>query len=185
VLSAKCVDRRLSVLDQQIDDLLCTNILTGLLAEDDRRRLALRRGELHAAIAKLARIDIPETLLHGDLHPNNIAVTDGRAVAFDWTDAALGHPFLDLVTFFGGGSPITGNPLLAGQLKAAYIGEWAEFGSADHLRSALGLAEELAPVHQAVSYLHLTDHLTGPSQEAMARGGTFWLRTIATGRREP
>ena len=44
-------------------------------------------------------LPIPNTLVHGDFHAENIAVSDGRYLIFDWTDAWFAHPFVDLATF--------------------------------------------------------------------------------------
>lgn len=36
-------------------------------------------------------------LLHGDLHPGNVLLSDGGPVVIDWFDAAIGHPAADVV----------------------------------------------------------------------------------------
>jgi hypothetical protein len=52
-----------------------------------------------ALIDEAASLGIPDTLVHGDLHAGNIGLRGGRSVFFDWTDACVAQPFLDLVTF--------------------------------------------------------------------------------------
>lgn len=175
LFEAGCVDRRLARLDAEVDRLLGANGLTEHLSTEDHQAIQARAGHIREVIAELAAIGIPETLLHSDLHPRNIAVQQGRAVAFDWTDAALGHPFLDLATFFEDRSPISGDPVLAKRLKRVYLDEWAGYASAEELERALGLATELAVVHQAQTCLHMLDYITGPSRLAIARGGSRWL----------
>ena len=133
-----------------------------------------RAKQLREAITELAEIGVPETLLHGDLHPRNLAVRDGQVLAFDWTDAALAHPFLDLVTFMEERSPLSSDP----RVLDAYLSEWEEYAALPDLRRALTLAEELGSLHQTITYLHLLDHLTGPSRNSMSRGGMFWLRKL-------
>ncbi|WP_331499361.1 aminoglycoside phosphotransferase family protein [Nocardioides sp.] len=55
------------------------------------------REAVHAVVEELASLGLPETLVHGDLHPGNVA-HDGDTVAlYDWSDAAVSHPFLDIV----------------------------------------------------------------------------------------
>ena len=95
-------------------------------------------------------------------------------LAFDWTDAAVSHPFLDLVTFVEERSPLSTDP----RLKEAYLGEWEEYASPTDLRRALELAEELGALHQTMTSLHLPDHLSGPSKESMFRGAVWWLRRL-------
>lgn len=36
-------------------------------------------------------------LLHGDLHPGNVLMTDDGPVVIDWFDAAVGHPLADVL----------------------------------------------------------------------------------------
>ncbi len=169
-----CVDRRLAVLDAELDRLFGPNPATDRLEAGERARLPRRAEQLREAIKELAAIGVPETLLHGDLHPRNIAVRDGRVLAFDWTDAAVSHPFLDLVTFVEERSPLSMDP----RLKDAYLAEWEEYASPADLRRALELAEELGALHQTMTSLHLPDHVSGPSSEAMVRGAVWWLRRL-------
>ena len=42
---------------------------------------------------------LPVTLAHGDLHGGNVVVDEGRATIFDWSDACVAHPLIDLHTF--------------------------------------------------------------------------------------
>jgi hypothetical protein len=45
-----------------------------------------------------ALTDLPRTLLHGDVHRNNVIVNAHTGQLIDWGGAAYGTPFLDLVT---------------------------------------------------------------------------------------
>jgi aminoglycoside phosphotransferase (APT) family kinase protein len=176
LLSFTCVDRRLAVLDGELDRLFGPNAATERLEPAERLKLPRRAEQLREAIAELAAIGVPETLLHGDLHPRNLAVRDGKVLAFDWTDAAVSHPFLDLVTFVEKRSPISTDP----RLNDAYLAEWEAYASPAALRRALELAEELGALHQTMTSLYLPDHLSGPSADAMVRGAVWWLRSLLT-----
>ncbi len=177
LLEISCVDRRLAVLDAELDQLLGPNPATAVLEPDERAALLRRARELRAAIAELAAIGVPETLLHGDLHPRNLAVRDGRVLAFDWTDAAVSHPFLDLVTFVEKRSPLSMDP----RVRDAYLAEWTEYAPMADLRRALELAEGLGALHQAMTSLHLLDNLADPDRASMLRGATWWLRQVVSG----
>ncbi|TCC39641.1 aminoglycoside phosphotransferase family protein [Kribbella sindirgiensis] len=176
LLEYSCADRRLAVLDAELDRLLEPNSLTGQLDPEQQAQLPERAKQLREAITELAGIGVPETLLHGDLHPRNLAVRNGEVLAFDWTDAALAHPFLDLVTFMEESSPLSSDA----RVLDAYLSEWEEYAAISDLRRALTLAEELGSLHQTITYLHLVDHLTGPSKNSMSRGGSFWLKKLLT-----
>ncbi len=52
------------------------------------------QSEAHDLIDELPR---GAGVLHGDLHPGNIIVTDDRIVAIDWFDASIGHPLADVL----------------------------------------------------------------------------------------
>ena len=39
---------------------------------------------------------MPYTLGHGDLHLGNVALVDDHVLLFDWTDAAVTFPALDI-----------------------------------------------------------------------------------------
>ena len=176
LLSYSCSDRRLVVLAAELDRLLEPNKLTRELDPVQLAKLPDRAKQLREAIDELAGIGVPETLLHGDLHPRNLAVRDGNVLAFDWTDAALAHPFLDLVTFVEKQSPLSADP----RVRDAYLAEWEEYATPADLRRALTLAEELGTLYQTITYLHLVDHLTGPSQNSILRGGSIWLEKLLT-----
>jgi aminoglycoside/choline kinase family phosphotransferase len=174
LLEFSCVDRRLAVLDAELDRLLGPNQATDRLEPDERAKLPIRAKQLREAITELASIGVPETLLHGDLHPRNLAVRDGRVLAFDWTDAAVAHPFLDMVTFVEERSPLSTDP----RVRDAYLSEWEEFASPAELRRALELAQELGTLYQTMTSLHLFDHLTGPDQDSVLRGAVWWLQKL-------
>jgi aminoglycoside phosphotransferase (APT) family kinase protein len=55
------------------------------------------RDEVHAVVGELDAAGIPETLIHGDLHPGNVAHHQDALMFYDWSDAAVSHPFLDVV----------------------------------------------------------------------------------------
>ena len=174
LLEFSCVDRRLDVLAAELDRLLGPNPATDLLEPAERARLPRRAEQLHEAITELAAIGVPETLLHGDLHPRNLAVRDGKVLAFDWTDGLVSHPFLDLVTFVEERSPLS----MDARVQDAYLAEWEEYAAPADLRRALELARELGALHQTMTCLHLLDHLSEPDRESMLRGAVWWLRRL-------
>ena len=66
-------------------------------AIDARDTLLERIGELSDGEAYAA--SGPETLLHGDLWPTNMVVTDQRVRLIDWDQAAVGPVWFDVSTF--------------------------------------------------------------------------------------
>ncbi len=77
---------------------------------------------------------LPATLLHGDVHPGNVLVRDGRATLIDWGSSRVGPAALDLANLVPAGSPdvagyartwqrLTGRPLAAAVIEQGY--RWA------------------------------------------------------------
>lgn len=55
--------------------------------------------ELERAAAQELLVNLPSgaALLHGDLHPANVLLSDRGPVVIDWFDASIGHPVADVV----------------------------------------------------------------------------------------
>ena len=49
-------------------------------------------------IERLDAFEIPNTLLHGDIHSGNTIRNGDDFWYIDWSDAAVGHPFVDMFT---------------------------------------------------------------------------------------
>ena len=96
---------------------------------------------------RLAAGAVPDALVHGDLHLSNVAGDENGYVFFDWTDACLTHPFLDMLVVL-----FTEDAELRRSLGDAYLGVWADVAPADELLELWALAEPLASLNQAISY---------------------------------
>ena len=117
---------------------------------DELERLSAARRE--AAVAMLPWVTsqleelfdcgIAETLVHGDLHSGNIA-GDDRPVIFDWTDACIGHPFLDAAHLVR-----HADERHVAAIRQAYTSPWH---GGDHAR-AWDLAPLADRVFQAVTF---------------------------------
>ena len=142
---------------------------------------ALRRlgPRFHEAIGRLDGLGLPPTLVHGDLHPGNAAWLDGRIAYFDWTDACVAHPFVDLHSLQWERDEATRTALLD-----AYLDQWRGVLPADRLREGVSLASVVTPLHHAVSYQHIVAGLEPSAKgelhatdaflrEALARAGAL------------
>lgn len=150
LLSDGCLDRRLDVLATQIDGLLDDpGAVHGITREelDELRSLAPKLKEL---CGRLAHLDVPATLVHGDLHLLNVARVGTDLVYFDWTDACIAHPFIDLLSLQWEKDESNRVALLD-----AYLEPWQGVESPARLQEAVDLAGVLIPLHHAVSYQHI------------------------------
>jgi hypothetical protein len=161
LFSIGAADRRLATLREQIPSLLDAPETRGELEPDLHARLVARAPEMQAACDALAACGVPETLIHGDLHGGNVAYRDGRITIFDWTDTAVSHPFLDLVTFLPTErrTPVAlqalGTSAAAQRLRDAYLEGWTAFATRAQLERAVALLETVQQLHHAQSYLQI------------------------------
>ena len=157
--SIGCADRRLAVLRDQIPALVDAPEVRAELDEALRGTLVARVPELQAMCDELAGCGVPETLIHGDLHGGNVARGGGRVTIFDWTDGAVGHPFLDLVTFLPTERRkppgVDDAKAAARRLADAYLEGWTTFASPAQVRRAIELVKTVGQLHHAQSYLQI------------------------------
>ncbi|PTA44523.1 phosphotransferase family protein [Micromonospora sp. RP3T] len=90
---------------------------------------------------------LPDTLVHGDLHPGNVRGDGVRRVVIDWADAFVGHPAFDVLRLTEG---------LAAPAAARLIDEWADRWRADapgcDPHRAVDLLRPVAPLRLAAAY---------------------------------
>jgi len=60
------------------------------------RIAAIPKNYAEAALARLKELPDGDRLLHGDFHPGNVMMQEGRPVILDWSSAARGCPEADL-----------------------------------------------------------------------------------------
>jgi aminoglycoside phosphotransferase (APT) family kinase protein len=189
LLRAGCHDRRLERLAAQAEAWLPAVEADGRLPAMDaatwltpQEAAALRAAvpRLRAACEELAGHAVPPSLVHGDLHLGNVARGPLGYRFFDWTDACVAHPFLDLATIRRGTS-FAGDEAEAElrlRLRDAYLAEWASFEAPGRLARAWELALPLGALHQAVSYRSLMAGLRPPVDTHMAGSTAWWLRRV-------
>ncbi|GAA2538970.1 hypothetical protein GCM10010435_02810 [Winogradskya consettensis] len=124
--------------------------------------------ELPARLAAIAACGLPDTLIHGDLHPGNVrsptapdqvpagsgAAGSGAAdgvVIVDWADSAVGHPALDIVRL--------GAELPAGSLIGEWAARWRAAVPGCDPETALELIRPVAALASAAKYQEFLDHI--------------------------
>ena len=147
LLAAGCLDRRLPVLEAQLDPLFGDPVAVRRLEPAEAAALRRRAPALKDACRRLDALGLPATLVHGDLHLGNVARQDGELVYFDWTDACVAHPFIDLLMLQWEQDETNRAALLD-----AYLAAWEGALPAEQLREAAALAAVVIPLHHAVSY---------------------------------
>jgi hypothetical protein len=127
------------------------------------------------ACSRLDAIGLDESIVHGDLHPWNVAAHDKGCVVFDWSDAAIGHPFIDLVPYVFR----TRDVALRRAMVDAYLARWADVASKERLQEAASLALPLGCLYQVVSYRGILAGLNPDDVDDMHDADIDWLdRTL-------
>jgi Phosphotransferase enzyme family len=154
------MDYRLEVLPEKLDVLLADEeiLKPNQITAEEIERVRSLVPRINAMIEEMKGYNLPATIVHSDFHPWNTAVNEDRIIFFDWTDAAVGHPFYDL-------APLPLNmirrrifpdqPEMIAHLREAYLEGWTSFAPLETLRRALLLGEALGVLQKAINYRHL------------------------------
>lgn len=167
-----CIDRRPAWLARETSELLGDSESLSALDEVERARLRSLEPVLVALCGRLADGPVPDALVHGDLHLDNVARVRGSYVFFDWSDACIAHPFLDLIDFRDE------DPTVRARLRDAYLSIWSDYASPHELRSLWELSVPLASLNQAVSYRHIRASIEPGSAQPFEWALPHWLRLV-------
>src|SRR5262245_50429292 len=113
---------------------------------------------------------VPYTLVHGDLHPGNIARHQGGYRFFDWPDACLAHPFCDLLPMLHDAQALPVAARACSHMLESYLELWTAYESLERLRQVWALAQPLGALHQAISYAHIVAGLEATAKHEQAWG---------------
>ncbi len=179
--SAGCADRSPAALCAGLAAVVEDGVELHLL--DPTERAALRRcvPQLRERLLALADGPLPETLVHGDFHPWNVARparwSFADAVVIDWTDAAIGPGGLDLATLL----PRSADGDARAQVRRAYASVWAaELGAQLHdVEDAVTATTPAAHVLQALAYDEILRDIEPAVQWQLSGAMAAHLRALA------
>ncbi len=173
LLADGCLDRRLDVLETQIAPLVSDPEAIAGLTSDEVKELRQLAPALEECCRRLAAAGLPSTLVHGDLHMFNVARRNGALVYFDWSDACIAHPFIDLLSLLSEDDESNRAALLD-----AYLEPWAGAVTAERLQEAVALAAVVIPLHHAVSYQHIVAGLEPDAKRELDATAGFLRRVL-------
>jgi hypothetical protein len=123
---------------------------------------ALRRllDEADARVAVIEACGLPDVLVHGDAHPGNARIGPGagRGIWFDWGDARVGHPLLDVAVLERPGTR------RRDALMAHWLDAWKAAVPGSDPHRAWPLVRPLASLGDAVVYQGFLDHIEASEQ---------------------
>jgi hypothetical protein len=125
-------------------------------------------GLLETSGQRIAAIDacgLPAVLVHGDAHPGNARIRTGSAVGtwFDWGDATVGHPLLDVAVLDRPGTSHRD------ELVAHWLDAWRRAVPSSDPDRAWRLVRPLAALVGAVVYQRFLDRIE-PSERIYHEG---------------
>ena len=157
LLRSGCTDRRPRVLQRQVEELAAEG--SEWLPEEMATRLRAALSRFQDLCEEVATSPIPNTLVHGDFHAENVAVSEGRYLIFDWTDACIAHPFVDAVTCLRNAESTPADQATRTRWRDHYLHGWEDLASRDAASELFERMAPLAAMHQAVTYRSLLDSL--------------------------
>ncbi len=157
-LALGATDLRSASLLDDVRDLAGRPCVRDALTREEGTMLDSLVSGLPDRLEAIAACGLPDTLVHGDLHPGNwrrALTPDERLTLVDWGDVAVGNPVIDMRAFV--------ERLPGHDLRQRTTREWAEQWRR-HLPGAdpVCAAELLRPVVQldaAVTYQRFLDHI--------------------------
>ena len=140
-------DRRLASTVDALTKIVASSIELDQLDTDEQRAAQAALPWLVDQLTALEATGMPYTLGHGDLHLGNVAMVDDHVLLFDWTDAAVTFPALDVALL----ARSSGVDDRAAVLDA-YAQVWRERYPAADVDEAMRLAPLANQIYQTVSY---------------------------------
>lgn len=142
------------------------------LSVDDAAAFRSATPALVAACRRLDDLGLPETVTHGDFHSHNVAVSPTGPRVFDWTDAAVGLPFVDLAPYLIRVEDVE----VRRRLRDAYLARWADLLGPAELAEAGDLALIAGALHQVEGYDILVSSLDPADHADMGPATASWMR---------
>ncbi len=104
-------------------------------------------GGLDDRLADAAACGLPDTLVHGDLHPGNVRADGARRTILDWADAGVASPAYDVIRLTGDLPP--GD---ADEIVHAWARCWRATAPGSAPERAVELLRPVAALRAAVTY---------------------------------
>lgn len=175
LLDLGCPDRRLPVLESQIEPFINDPIILSYLGTEIIDTFGAQIPRLKSLCQELAEFDLPDTLVHGDLFWGNMVVQGNTVLYFDWTDACVGHPFLDIKDV------LFEEETLHMRLRESYLKPWKHFSGIEELRSAWSIACPLSALYQCIRCQNTISELVDSPWRDEFNDVQRWVETCLKG----
>jgi hypothetical protein len=166
---AGCPRRPLHELPELLDAALGSE---GMAIVDDTVSVERRERAVRAtrrAVERAAPLGFPATVVHGDFHAGNAALVGDRVVIIDWSDAAIGNPLVDLVTWLAWSKGDLEQQRVA---TDAWIEAWAGPTEPTAVHEAIDDIQIAGAAYQVISYDGIIRALEPATRYTMADGAS-------------
>ncbi|GHJ45218.1 hypothetical protein Cs7R123_25600 [Catellatospora sp. TT07R-123] len=152
---------------------LCAGVVAAHPEHADDRVRALARG-LDARLAEVAACGLPDTLVHGDLHPGNARGDATHRVILDWGDCVLGHPAFDILRLTERLPADEAAPLVE-----AWVRRWRAAVPGSDPARAVALLRPVVALRNAAVYAGFVTAIEPAEHPYHADDVPFWLARAA------
>jgi hypothetical protein len=151
-----CPDRRLARMAAALAALARR---ADLLTDDDRAALRGSLDDVAVVFDAVERLGFPATLVHGDLHWQNVRWTTHGWLLYDWTDSCVTHPFVELTPALEACGEAERK-----RRSARFAEGWARAVDAGAVQAALDAGPVLGAAHRALTFETIHDGV--PTEDA-------------------
>lgn len=165
-------------LGRLVDDVADLAAQRELVTAEESARLRAVLPALKRLCAEVDALGFPSTLVHADLHPENVMWTRDGWLLFDWTDSCVTHPFVELAM------PLSyDSPAIARVRAQRYAAAWRRLMPTAAVERTLRAAPAIGAAHLAVSYRRMLEsihHRDGdlPSSDDMVPWFKHWVHSL-------
>jgi Ser/Thr protein kinase RdoA (MazF antagonist) len=104
---------------------------------------------------EIAACGLPDTVLHGDMHPGNWRRAGDRLTLLDWGDVGVGNPMVDQRAFV----ERLASSVARERISALWAGLWRELVPGSEPERAAYLLGPVAQLAAAATYQRFLDHI--------------------------
>lgn len=137
-------------------------------------RLGALVDSMDERLAAVVATGLPDTLVHGDLHPGNVRGDAGHRVIIDWGDSFAGHPAFDILRLTDGVERADADGLLG-----AWAARWRTAVPGTDPRAAVELLRPLAALRNAAVYAHFLANIEPAEHRYHESDVAAWLAAAA------
>lgn len=175
LLAAGALDHSQALIEEALTRIAGRDDIRGAMSPESRAAYEEALPRIIECCRQLDSLGVPPTVVHGDFHQWNVIRTGAGWLIYDWTDACVANPFLDLCPWLWH----IESPTQRARAASTYTSMWKESLGSDVAAEACRLAQVAAAAHYATDYEILIDGVRPAYRGEWAPALVTWLeRTV-------